>query len=99
MEKNEKPQQEKEVKKELLEESECDPAYIEALREENEKFRKELEENKQKVEENWNHFLRAKADLANFQRRSEEDISKARNFAIEKFARELLSVIDSLEQG
>ncbi len=42
-------------------------------------------------------FLRAKAEAENTRRRSEEDISKARKFAIEGFADSLLPVRDSLE--
>ncbi|MDQ7989744.1 MAG: nucleotide exchange factor GrpE [Candidatus Dactylopiibacterium sp.] len=43
-------------------------------------------------------WLRAKAETDNARRRAQEDISKAAKFAIEKFANELLSVKDSLEQ-
>ena len=42
-------------------------------------------------------FLRAKADAENARRRAEDDVSKARKFAIEGFADSLLPVIDSLE--
>ena len=42
-------------------------------------------------------YLRAKADAENTRRRAEEDISKARRFAIESFADSLLPVKDSLE--
>jgi molecular chaperone GrpE len=42
-------------------------------------------------------FLRAKAEAENTRRRSEEEISKARKFAIEGFADSLLPVRDSLE--
>ena len=42
-------------------------------------------------------FLRAKAEAENTRRRSEEEISKARKFAIEGFADSLLPVKDSLE--
>ena len=42
-------------------------------------------------------YLRAKADAENTRRRAEEDISKARKFAIESFADSLLPVKDSLE--
>ena len=42
-------------------------------------------------------FLRAKADAENTRRRSEEEIAKARKFAIEGFAESLLPVKDSLE--
>jgi len=42
-------------------------------------------------------YLRAKADAENTRRRSEEEMSKARKFAIESFAESLLPVRDSLE--
>jgi molecular chaperone GrpE len=42
-------------------------------------------------------FLRAKAEAENTRRRAEDEISKARKFAIESFADSLLPVKDSLE--
>jgi molecular chaperone GrpE len=42
-------------------------------------------------------YLRAKADAENTRRRAEEEMSKARKFAIEAFAESLLPVRDSLE--
>lgn len=42
-------------------------------------------------------YLRAKAEAENARRRAEEDIAKARKFAIEAFAEHLLPVKDSLE--
>jgi len=42
-------------------------------------------------------YLRAKADAENTRRRAEEEMSKARKFAIESFADSLLPVKDSLE--
>ncbi len=44
-------------------------------------------------------FLRAKAEADNARRRAEEEISKARKFAVESFAESLLPVADSLEAG
>lgn len=44
-------------------------------------------------------FLRAKADAENARRRAEDEISKARKFAVEAFAESLLPVADSLEAG
>ena len=44
-------------------------------------------------------FLRAKADAENARRRAEDEISKARKFAVENFAESLLPVADSLEAG
>jgi molecular chaperone GrpE len=44
-------------------------------------------------------FLRAKAEAENARRRAEDEISKARKFAVESFAESLLPVADSLEAG
>ena len=42
-------------------------------------------------------YLRAKAETENVRRRAEEEVSKARRFAIEAFAESLLPVMDSLQ--
>jgi molecular chaperone GrpE len=44
-------------------------------------------------------FLRAKAEAENTRRRAEEEIAKARKFAVEGFAESLLPVKDSLESA
>ncbi len=44
-------------------------------------------------------FLRAKAEAENTRRRAEEDMGKARKFAVESFAESMLAVADSLEAG
>jgi molecular chaperone GrpE len=44
-------------------------------------------------------YLRAKAEAENARRRAEEEIAKARKFAVEAFAESLLPVTDSLEAG
>lgn len=44
-------------------------------------------------------YLRAQADMQNTRRRADEEISKARKFAVESFAESLLPVADSLEAG
>jgi len=44
-------------------------------------------------------YLRAQADVQNARRRADDDISKARKFAVESFAESLLPVTDSLEAG
>ena len=43
--------------------------------------------------------LRAHADAQNARRRAEQDVEKAHKFALEKFTKELLPVIDSLERA
>jgi molecular chaperone GrpE len=42
-------------------------------------------------------FLRAKAEAENTRRRAEEEMSKARKYAVESFAESLLPVVDSLQ--
>ena len=44
-------------------------------------------------------FLRSQAEMQNVRRRAEDDVAKARKFAIESFAESLLPVADSLEAG
>ena len=43
--------------------------------------------------------LRTTAEMQNIRRRAEQDVEKAHKFALEKFANDLLPVIDSLERG
>ena len=43
--------------------------------------------------------LRAQADAMNMQRRAEQEIEKARKFALERFCGDLLSVVDNLERA
>ncbi|MFA7270673.1 MAG: nucleotide exchange factor GrpE [Sterolibacterium sp.] len=50
-----------------------------------------------KAAEHHDAWLRAKAETENVRRRAQDDIAKAYKFASEKFAGELLVVIDSLE--
>ena len=45
------------------------------------------------------NYLRAKAESENSRRRADEEVSKARKFALESFAESLLPVVDSLEAG
>jgi molecular chaperone GrpE len=44
-------------------------------------------------------YLRAQAEMQNTRRRADEEVSKARKFAVESFAESLLPVADSLEAG
>lgn len=51
------------------------------------------------AEENWNQFLRARAEIENLRRRAEQDVATAKQKSLEKLATEVLSVKDSLEMG
>jgi molecular chaperone GrpE len=59
----------------------------------------ELQDAQAKADEHWNQLLRARAEVANLQRRSERELENAHKYGLERFAKELLPVIDSLELG
>jgi len=59
----------------------------------------QLEDAQAKASENWDHFIRAKAEMDNLRRRSTKDIENAHKYGIEKFVTELLPVIDGMGMG
>lgn len=58
-----------------------------------------LEEANAKADENWDQLVRSRAEMENIRRRSERELSNAHKYALERFAQELLPVIDSMEMG
>ncbi|QLE86344.1 MULTISPECIES: nucleotide exchange factor GrpE [Shewanella] len=52
-----------------------------------------------KVEEQKDSVVRAAAEVDNMRRRAAMDVEKAHKFALEKFANELLPVIDNMERA
>ena len=59
----------------------------------------QLEDAQAKASENWESYLRAKAEMDNLRRRNTKDIESAHKYGIEKFVTELLPVLDSMELG
>ena len=59
----------------------------------------ELEKALEEVETHKDVAIRAKAESENIRRRAEREISNASKFALEKFAKEILAVVDSLEKA
>ncbi|MDX2345524.1 MAG: nucleotide exchange factor GrpE [Legionella sp.] len=63
----------------------------------------ELEEKltiaEQKAHDNWEKLMRVTAEMDNLRRRSEQDVTKAHRYGLEKFINNLLPVVDSLEQA
>ena len=59
----------------------------------------DLKAAKAKATENWDHFVRAQAEMENLRRRSQREVENAHKYASEKFIQSLLPVIDSLEMG
>lgn len=58
-----------------------------------------LQLSESKVEEQKDSVIRAHAESENVRRRAAQDIEKARKFALEKFANELLPVMDNMERA
>jgi molecular chaperone GrpE len=56
-----------------------------------------LAETEARLAEMSDAYLRAKAEVENIRRRSEEEMAKARKFAVESFAEAMLPVMDSME--
>jgi molecular chaperone GrpE len=52
-----------------------------------------------KIEDQKDSVLRSIANSENARRRADQEVDKARKFALEKFAGELLSVVDNLERA
>jgi molecular chaperone GrpE len=59
----------------------------------------ELEAARRKAADNYDQYLRARAELENTRRRTAEEVAKVQKFAIESFAETLLPVVDSLERA
>jgi len=58
-----------------------------------------IEELREEVAAAQDAALRAQADAQNVKRRAEQDVEKARKFALEQFTKDLLPVVDNLERA
>jgi molecular chaperone GrpE len=96
-------QTETQVEEEILEEGASaeelslnEPPSKEKLIEE---LKQELAEAEQKAQENWDKAVRTMAEMENLRKRTQKDLEDAHKYALSSFAKELLSVMDSLELG
>jgi molecular chaperone GrpE len=62
-------------------------------------LQQEIESLKQQVKENEDKALRIAAEMDNLRKRTLRDVENAHKFALEKFIKELLPVVDSMELG
>ena len=62
-------------------------------------LQKQLKQAEKKAEENWDKAVRTQAEMQNLSRRTQKDLENAHKYALERFAKELLPVLDSLELG
>lgn len=58
-----------------------------------------LQASEERIKEQQDAVLRARAEVENMRRRTEQEIDKSRKFALGRFAEELLPVIDNLERA
>ncbi len=64
-----------------------------------EQLRAQLAEAEARADENWDRLLRLQAEMENQRKRAQNDVAKARKFALEGIVDDLLPVKDSLEMG
>src|SRR5690349_23120023 len=64
-----------------------------------ERLQQELAASEERSKNHWEQYLRALADVDNVRKRAARDLENTRQFAIEKFAQDLIGVKDSLELG
>jgi molecular chaperone GrpE len=64
-----------------------------------ERLQGELAGAEERAKNHWDQYLRAIADMENVRKRAAKDLESARQFAVEKFAQDLIGVKDSLELG
>ena len=62
-------------------------------------LQKQLKQAVKNAADNWDTALRVQAEMENLKRRTQKDLENAHKYGLEKIAKELLSVIDSLELG
>ena len=76
-----------------------DDASMAAENEKNDSGNEALEAAQQEIADLKDQMLRLQADSQNIRRRAELDVEKAHKFGLEKFASEMINVVDNLERG
>lgn len=87
------------AEQEMLEDEHKDEEKLESPDKNADSLEAQLEQAQAKAAENWEHFLRAKAEMDNLRRRNTKDVENAHKYGIEKFVTELLPVMDSMAMG
>jgi molecular chaperone GrpE len=64
-----------------------------------ERLQQALAASEERAKNHWEQYLRALADVDNVRKRAAKDLENTRQFAVEKFAQDLVAVKDSLELG
>ena len=64
-----------------------------------ERLQQALAASEERAKNHWEQYLRALADVENVRKRAAKDLESTRQYAVEKFAQDLIAVKDSLELG
>jgi molecular chaperone GrpE len=64
-----------------------------------ERLQQDLAAAEERAKNHWEQYLRALAEVDNVRKRAAKDLESVRQFAVEKFAQDLIAVKDSLELG
>jgi molecular chaperone GrpE len=62
-----------------------------------ERLQQDLAASEERAKNHWEQYLRALADVDNVRKRAAKDLENTRQYAVEKFAQDLIAVKDSLE--
>lgn len=76
-----------------------DPSEDSDLYAELKKWQKIAEEEKQKAEEHYNQYLRARADIENFRRRARKEVEQSLKYGVVPLIESLLPVLDNFERA
>ena len=93
---NETPEQ---VTEEVVQQAQEDEAILSSPEKNADSLEAQLEDAQAKATENWEQYLRAKAEMDNLRRRNAKDLENAHKYGMEKFVSELLPVLDSMVMG
>lgn len=88
-----------EAQAENAEQGEAEEVAAEETAQDADKLAADLAAAVAEVEALKDQMLRVQADAQNVRRRAEQDVEKAHKFGVEKFANEMLPIVDSLERA
>lgn len=84
---------------EVIADSGSDEAVLDTPQKNADSLEAQLEDAQAKASENWDMYVRAKAEMDNLRRRNTIDLENAHKFGTEKLVTELLPVLDSMSLG
>ena len=87
------------IKEDTVQEAQEDQHRLASPAKNEDSHEAQLEDAQAKATENWEQYLRAKAEMDNLRRRNSKDVENAHKYGIEKLVTELLPVLDSMAMG